>query len=92
VSWAVDGPIEDLTALHPAKPIIVAQIAAPRSCDTVDTSGMGEHRGTGGDQAAWVKDLFEHLRAKNNVAGFIWFNVMKVEPGNNSEMLMDWRI
>jgi len=92
VSWAVDGPIEDLTAIHPAKPIIVAQIAAPRSCDTVEASGMGEHRGTGGDQSAWVKDLFEHLRAKNNVAGFIWFNVMKVEPGNNSEILMDWRI
>ena len=92
VSWAVDGPIDELTAIHPAKPIIVAQIAAPRSCETTITSGLGEDRGTGGDQAAWVKELFDHLRAKDNVAGFIWFNIMKVEPGNESEVLMDWRV
>ncbi|GMQ85592.1 MAG: hypothetical protein BMS9Abin07_1159 [Acidimicrobiia bacterium] len=92
VSWSVDGPISELTAINPVKPIVVAQIAAPRSCERVEMGGLGEDRGTGGDQASWVKELFDYLRAKENVAGFIWFNVKKVEPGNDSEVLMDWRI
>ncbi len=83
VSWAVDGPIGDLTAINPTKPIIVAQTAAPAACET------GE---TGGDQAQWVRDLFTHLRAKENVAGFIWFNVKKVETGVEPGVAMDWRI
>ena len=83
VSWAVDAPIADLTAINPSKPIIVAQTAAPRSCETGDT---------GGDQAQWVRDLFAHLKSKDNVAGFIWFNVSKVETGVEPGVEMDWRI
>ena len=78
VRWVVDGPISELTAVNPIKPIIVLQTAAPRSCD-------GE---TGGDQAHWVRDLFNLVRAKDNVVGLVWFNIRKVEGG----VMMDWRI
>ena len=79
VPWAVDGPINELTAINPTKPIIVAQTAAPKSCASAETEG---------DQAQWVADLLNHLRTKDNVAGFIWFNFKKDESG----VEMDWRI
>ena len=78
-AWVVDGPINDLAAINPTKPIIVAQTAAPKSCSP---------RAPSGDQAQWVRDLFSHLRAKDNVAGFVWFNQFKPEFGVN----MDWRV
>ena len=79
VSSVLDGPINDLTAINPTKPIVVLQTAAPRSC----SSGA-----TGGDQAQWARDLFNHLRTKDNVAGFVWFNLRVVEQGVD----VDWRI
>ncbi len=80
VPAVVDGPINELTAINSTKPIIALQTAAPRGC----SSGA-----TRGDQAHWARDLFNHLRSKDNVAGFVWFNVKpKVESG----VLVDWRI
>jgi hypothetical protein len=70
VPEVVDGAIAGLTAINSTKPILVAQSAA------------GRYR-CGGDQAAWVRDLFAHLKAKPNVFGFIWFNLHKET---------DWRI
>ena len=78
-SWVVDGPINELTAINGTKPIVIAQTGAPKSC----SSGS-----TGGDQAQWVRDLFNHLRGKDNVAGFVWFNLPKTENG----VFMDWRL
>ncbi len=62
VSWVMSGPIAELRAIDPTKPIIVAQTAAPRwaSC--------------GGDQAQWVRDLFAFLAADRQVAAFVWCN------------------
>ncbi|GMQ85591.1 MAG: hypothetical protein BMS9Abin07_1158 [Acidimicrobiia bacterium] len=79
-SWVLDGPINELTAINSTKPIVVLQTAAPKSC-----SGGS----TGGDQAQWARDLFNHLRTKDNVAGFVWFNLQKVESGGVN---VDWRI
>ena len=78
--YTLDGSINALAAINPTKPIIVAQTAAPSWC----SSGA-----TGGDQAQWVRDLFIHLRAKDNVAGFVWFNERKLE---NFGVTMDWRV
>lgn len=82
-SWAVDGPIDELTRINAEKPIIVAQTAAPRSCEGATT---------GGDQAAWLTGLIDHLRDRENVAGFIWFNVRKTEHAGDHDIVMDWRI
>ncbi len=79
VPSVVDPAINELTAINSTKPIVVLQTAAPRSC----SSG-----GTGGDQAQWVRDLFNHLRSKDNVAGFVWFNIRKVEQG----VTVDYRV
>jgi Glycosyl hydrolase family 26 len=79
-SYVLDSVVNDLANINPTKPILVAQTGAPKSC----TSGS-----TGGNQAQWVRDLFDHVRAQENVAGFIWFNAVKFE---NFGVTMDWRI
>ena len=71
VYYVMNDPISELKAINPTKPIVVAQTAAPRSA------------GCGGDQAQWVRDLFASLAADPQVAGFVWFNLVKET---------DWRI
>jgi len=58
----MSGPITELKAVAPAKPIIVAQTA---SCNNNAT------------RATWIKDMFGLLAADANVVGFVWFNINK---------------
>ncbi|HHC09505.1 MAG TPA: hypothetical protein ENK55_12470, partial [Actinobacteria bacterium] len=71
VSWVMSGPIAELRAIDPTKPIVVAQTAAPRPASC------------GGDQDAWIRDLFGYLAADPQVAAFVWFNHDKET---------DWRV
>ncbi len=61
---ALIDPINEVRALAPTKPVIIAQTASPSF---------------GGDKNQWVRDLFAFTANDANIVGFVWFNINKWE-------------
>ncbi len=61
---AMIDPINEVRAIAPHKPVIIAQTASTP---------------TGGDKHQWVRDLFTFTTDDPNIVGFVWFNINKFE-------------
>jgi Ca2+-binding RTX toxin-like protein len=59
VNQVLDPWTDELEALAPGKPILIAQTAS------------SPH---GGDMSAWIADLFTWTKNRSSVVGFVWFN------------------
>ncbi len=71
--------LDEMRAIAPRKPFLVAQTGAPRS-------GCGANGGNGG-QDQWVRDMFTYAAADPNVVGILYFNIDKSGAGE-----VDWRV
>jgi hypothetical protein len=72
----IGGVADDLRAQgFGSYPFIVAQTGAPAPS------------GCGGDQDAWIRDLFTYTASDANIVGFVYFNIDKANDGET-----DWRV
>ncbi len=70
-SQAMDPFLDQIrSSITTTKPVVISQTASSRAA-------------CGGDQSVWVRTMAQHLAARGDVSGFVWFNIAKET---------DWRV